>query len=206
MVRSKEQNERMSHVTREKITEAALSLFAYKGYALTTIKDVSKTAGISTGLIYRHFHSKEELFDTLIEMAIIEIKELINFLDTDINPKDMINSLVEKIIAGIESSELIAHYYLLVSRSFIDNDVTKQQENLKTINLILFQKMSNLIEKGQQLGELKEGNADKLSLLFFSLTQGIASMKLFLEDKFIALESQDLTVFLINEEKGEEYV
>jgi TetR/AcrR family transcriptional regulator, transcriptional repressor of aconitase len=44
------------------IVQAALPLFARKGYAETTTKDLARAAGVSEPLLYRHFPSKEALF------------------------------------------------------------------------------------------------------------------------------------------------
>jgi AcrR family transcriptional regulator len=46
--------------SRERILEAALRLFAEKGYEATTMRDVAREAGSSLGLAYRYFASKEE--------------------------------------------------------------------------------------------------------------------------------------------------
>jgi AcrR family transcriptional regulator len=46
--------------TRERILEAALALFADRGYEATTMRDVAREAGTSLGLAYRYFASKEE--------------------------------------------------------------------------------------------------------------------------------------------------
>src|ERR687894_3276590 len=46
--------------TRGRILEAALELFAEKGYEATTMRDVAREAGASLGLAYRYFASKEE--------------------------------------------------------------------------------------------------------------------------------------------------
>ena len=46
--------------TRERILEAALALFAERGYEATTMRDVAREAGASLGLAYRYFESKEE--------------------------------------------------------------------------------------------------------------------------------------------------
>ena len=46
--------------TRERILEAALALFAERGYEATTMRDVAREAGASLGLAYRYFASKEE--------------------------------------------------------------------------------------------------------------------------------------------------
>lgn len=44
------------------IVKAALPLFARKGFAETTTKDLAKAAGVSEPLIYKHFPSKEALY------------------------------------------------------------------------------------------------------------------------------------------------
>ena len=42
--------------------QAALPLFARKGYAETTTKDLARAAGVSEPLLYKHFPSKEALY------------------------------------------------------------------------------------------------------------------------------------------------
>src|SRR5438552_13900653 len=44
------------------IIEAALPLFARKGFAETTTKDLARAAGVSEPLLYKHFPSKEALY------------------------------------------------------------------------------------------------------------------------------------------------
>jgi AcrR family transcriptional regulator len=48
------------------ITEAAMETFAEKGYAATRVEDVARRAGISKGLLYLYFKTKEELFKAVI--------------------------------------------------------------------------------------------------------------------------------------------
>ena len=47
------------------IVKAALPLFARKGFAETTTKDLAKAAGVSEPLLYKHFPSKEALYDEI---------------------------------------------------------------------------------------------------------------------------------------------
>jgi AcrR family transcriptional regulator len=46
---------------REAILEAALRLFAERGYEATTVADIRELAGASTGSMYHHFASKEDI-------------------------------------------------------------------------------------------------------------------------------------------------
>jgi AcrR family transcriptional regulator len=48
-------------LTRQRILDAALALFASKGYEATTMRDIAEAAGCSLGLAYRYFASKEDL-------------------------------------------------------------------------------------------------------------------------------------------------
>jgi len=49
----------------EKIIQSAIKQFAKKGYALTSMDEIAKSANVSKGGLYHHFPSKEELFVSL---------------------------------------------------------------------------------------------------------------------------------------------
>jgi AcrR family transcriptional regulator len=51
------------------IVKAALPLFARKGYAETTTKDLAQAAGVSEPLLYRHFPSKEALYLEILNLC-----------------------------------------------------------------------------------------------------------------------------------------
>ncbi len=52
--------------TRDRIIEVALKLFSKKGYLGATTKEIAKEAGIAEVTIFRHFPSKEMLFEKVI--------------------------------------------------------------------------------------------------------------------------------------------
>lgn len=64
--RSKEQFEEIREGKRALILQKALELFADQGYDRTSISDIAKAAGISQGLLYNYFESKETLLHALI--------------------------------------------------------------------------------------------------------------------------------------------
>lgn len=53
----------------EKILQTALRLFAKEGYTSTSTSKVAKEAGVSEGLIFRHFKNKEGLLQAIMEQA-----------------------------------------------------------------------------------------------------------------------------------------
>ncbi len=57
---------------RAQIVRAAVKLFAERGYARTTTRDIAREAGISEGTIYRHFTSKQDLLSSFIESTALQ--------------------------------------------------------------------------------------------------------------------------------------
>lgn len=53
--------------TAQKILDAALGLFAKKGYDAVSVDEIAKAVGIKAPSIYNHFGSKQELFDAIVE-------------------------------------------------------------------------------------------------------------------------------------------
>lgn len=54
-------------VTRITLLKTALTLFSTKGYAATSIDDITKAAKMTRGALYYHFTNKADLYNTLIE-------------------------------------------------------------------------------------------------------------------------------------------
>src|SRR3989337_276168 len=66
MPRTKEQFEAIRKGSRQKILDAALEVFARQGYYSASVSAIAKTAGISKGLMYNYFRSKEDVLNELM--------------------------------------------------------------------------------------------------------------------------------------------
>ena len=60
----------MAKDTKERILAAALELFSQKGYAGTNIRELAGSLGMGKSSMYRHFESKEEIWNTLLDELI----------------------------------------------------------------------------------------------------------------------------------------
>ena len=58
---SEEKRKIIQESRRKQILDAAILLFDQQGFSATKISDISEQAGISKGLVYRYFNSKEEI-------------------------------------------------------------------------------------------------------------------------------------------------
>jgi AcrR family transcriptional regulator len=66
------QNKQRRLASKQKILAAAFSLIAKNGYEGTSIAQIAGEAGVSKGLLYNYFDSKEELVKTLVVTAMEE--------------------------------------------------------------------------------------------------------------------------------------
>ena len=60
----------MAKDTKERILEAALEMFSQKGYAGTNIRELTASLGLVKSSMYRHFKSKEEIWNCLLDEMI----------------------------------------------------------------------------------------------------------------------------------------
>ena len=60
----------MAKDTKERILVAALEMFSQKGYAGTNIRELSESLGLVKSAMYRHFESKDAIWNTLLDELI----------------------------------------------------------------------------------------------------------------------------------------
>ena len=65
----------MAKDTKERILAKALELFSQKGYEGTNINELMESVGLVKSAMYRHFESKEEIWDTLLDRLIAYYEE-----------------------------------------------------------------------------------------------------------------------------------
>ena len=60
----------MAKDTKERILAAALEMFSQNGYASTNIRELSESLGLVKSAMYRHFESKDAIWNTLLDELI----------------------------------------------------------------------------------------------------------------------------------------
>ena len=75
-----EERSSKSEATRERILETALALFAEKGFANTTMREIARGAECSLGLAYRYFETKDAMVLALYERLVGEFAEEVSAL------------------------------------------------------------------------------------------------------------------------------
>ena len=93
---------------RDQIIDAAMQVFAQKGFTRATNKDIAHEAGITPGLIYYYFESKEALLKAIIETR--SPAQLITTLPPqvfELPPETFMRMLILRAMSIIESEQLI---------------------------------------------------------------------------------------------------
>lgn len=75
---------------RAQIIEAAISCFLEKGYTNTSMSDIIKASGLSSGSIYSHFTGKEDILVTAINERLENVKNLYAALPEGAGPQDIL--------------------------------------------------------------------------------------------------------------------
>jgi AcrR family transcriptional regulator len=178
MPRTKEVNEQIRAEQRENILAAALRIFARKGLA-ATMDDVAREAGISHGLAYRYFSSKEALVHMLVERATQpDPIGLTTILETPGTPGERLALLVESLLTS--RREQPAFYQLI--NHLMDQVRENEQvpEKLRADFLrqsqTFFRVIKQLIVEGQATGELRGGDPDQLVTALAACLEGLSRL------------------------------
>ena len=156
------------------ITQAALTAFAEKGYAGTRVDDVAKRAGVSKGLLYLYFKTKEDLFKAVIRSFLSpRIDALIsNIEETELSAEEFLRGPFLEFARGLPRSPAKILIRLMIAEGpkhpdliawYWDNVVSRALDALRT-----------LIKRGVDNGEIRNSALDEfpqllITPIFFSM-------------------------------------
>lgn len=93
---------------REQIIDAAMRVFARKGFAKATNKDIAREASITPGLIYYYFESKEALLKAIIETrSPMQLMTSLPAQVFELPPEVFLHMLILRALSIIEGENLI---------------------------------------------------------------------------------------------------
>jgi AcrR family transcriptional regulator len=138
------------------ITAAAFDAFAEKGFAGTRVDDVAKRAGVSKGLLYLYFKTKEELFKAVVKSVVIRrVDRLIESVQTTkLSSEDFIRGPLLSFLKQIPGSPVAIVIRLLISEGPRHPDlVDYYYENVVAKALA---SISGFVERGVARGEFRQ--------------------------------------------------
>ncbi len=93
---------------REQIIDAAMRVFAQKGFVRATNKDIAREAGITPGLIYHYFENKEALLREIIEMrSPLQVIRSVPPQVLALPPEAFLRHLVRQVLGILEGERFV---------------------------------------------------------------------------------------------------
>ena len=156
---------------KQEILYAGLSLFIQKGYSGTTIKDIANAVGMSTGLLFHYFSSKEELYLALVTLGIEGPMSSVQ--PTPQEPMAFFESTAERILSYIRMEPFVAKMFVLMHQAYYSDDAPAQVKTLLS-GFDIYTPTAEIVRQGQANGTIRAGDPLALSIAFWSAIQGAA--------------------------------
>ncbi|MBU2491482.1 MAG: TetR/AcrR family transcriptional regulator [Bacteroidetes bacterium] len=176
MPRSKEQFKEMREKTRSIILEKALLLFANKGFHGTSINDIANEAGISKGLAYNYFESKDAILQAIIDTALTAGLEVMNVSKLSDDPYKQLELLIVKTFDHIQKND---NYWRMFSTLMLQPKLSNITE--KMVNEFGTNAMNETIKIFKKIGIR---NPETEALILDGVLDGIILHYLFFKDKY----------------------
>ncbi|MEZ4947248.1 MAG: TetR/AcrR family transcriptional regulator [Cyclobacteriaceae bacterium] len=186
--RTTSKNEEIRQESMKKIMDAAFSLIAKQGYESTSIAQIAKEAGVSKGLMYNYFDSKEDLLEKLVNGAMSEGDKVIGELLSE-DPKVTLQNIIEWFFKELKERP---EYWTLMTEltfrigkfKFVHDMATAKMKGYTTFLTELLQQLNFPNSEGEAklIGALFDGIA--IQYLVIKEDYPLAEMEIFLIEKY----------------------
>ena len=140
---------------KEKIIFVAMSLFAKKGFAKTSMADIAKEAGIGKGTTYEYFKGKEQLFFETFEWFVQYSEKTANLSLKNLAPKTAVEKIrvfSQSVLVSLKESE---EFFPLILEFWAASSSSKYRDRMKCIFKDLYKGVGNIF-----IAIIKEGIAN----------------------------------------------
>ena len=144
--------ERRSADIRERLFRSALRLFAEKGFAETTVEDITEAADVGKGTFFNYFPSKDHILLAFSDMQLGKLSELVaHFRNSNQSLREFIQELTQRMTEEPLRNPGMIRALLLgyLSSSAVREVMTGKQKHALALH-------TQIIEIGQSRGELRK--------------------------------------------------
>ncbi|MBP1157219.1 MULTISPECIES: TetR/AcrR family transcriptional regulator [unclassified Paenibacillus] len=157
----------------ELILSAAVELFAKKGLSATKISDIAKKSGMSHGLVYNYFRSKEEIYISLIDKSLKGFKKDLEYVVSQpLNGYEKIVLLLHNI--NINNLEEALFHQIFVDQ-FLTSDAVSEvlKSTVRAVMAANVELVASIFAEGQASGHFIEGDPRELAYYFLTYVQAM---------------------------------
>ena len=138
--------------------QAALEVFAEKGFAAAKLDEIAGRAGISKGALYLYFETKEDIFRAVVREAVAPNLDLVEAMlaQATIPFPDLLRLAVARIVTVIGTSRIGAVAKLVIGESRNFPELARVWHD-EVVSRALAA-MSGALAKAQERGEIRQGD------------------------------------------------
>ncbi len=158
---------------KKQIMMCALDMIIARGFEAMKIRDIADALGISTGLFFNYFASKEEVYEELVKIGLSGPARVFELNVEEIEPIALFERMTETIFEALKESSLTGKMFVLMAQTMRQEAVP---EGVKSL-MAGFNPSAPLLEKvraGQRAGSIKAGDPQALLMAYWGAVQGIA--------------------------------
>lgn len=177
---------------REQIIEAAMRVFAQKGFIRATNKDIAREAGITPGLIYHYFESKEALFKDMVEKySPLQVIHAVSPQMLALPPETFLNFLLRQILTIVEGEQFIQ-----LIRAFLPEVIYNQEMSPLAVSILgeAIGFLSNYLSAKMESGEVRQTDAQLTAQTLFGCLMGFVLRRQILRDPSALAYTQEQIV------------
>ncbi len=157
---------------RIQIIQATLDLFVERGYYGTKTSQISKKAGISEGLLFHYFPTKEILLEELVNIGLEGMRMPMQIQAE--NGLDFFYQFTKMLFLQVEKNTFIAKMFVFMGDVVQAEDIPGKLRKLAaSVDTIAF--CQNWVEAGQKDGSIRKGDVMALSNMYWCSIHGIMS-------------------------------
>src|SRR5690606_30545237 len=113
---------------------------------------------------------------------------------------EQIRQFAQEYLDDLERDDEAAEFMMLMYQPLVSDDILPQFQRLLDANAALFEQTACLIEQEQAEGTFRQGDPAEMTICFFALLGGLASMKVMLGKRFIVPSAESVTAALFRED------
>ena len=152
------------------IIQATLDLFVERGYYGTKTSQISRRAGISEGLLFHYFPTKEILLEELVNIGLEGMRMPMQIRAE--NGLDFFYQFTKMLFLQVEKNNFIAKMFVFMGYVVQAQDIPGKLRKLAaSVDTIGF--CQNWVEAGQKDGSIRKGDVMALSNMYWCAIHGI---------------------------------
>lgn len=153
---------------RSRLIDAGIILFAEKGYAGTSVREIVEKAGVSKPVLYYYFQNKQGIFQTILDSAAEKFEEILkDIVDTPGTVLGRLLHFYQDLYQAIFSEH--QNLYRMVRNVIFASRKNEPAYDIQRFERSMSEAIKTIYQEGVEKGEVKPADPDDIATLVMGL-------------------------------------